>query len=616
MGGGGKARDDFERRIGRRRSGGDVEVGHVDVPIPTGLKARPGRCQVTLDWDLVDGAAGYLVHVAPGPDGPFLPLDHGGRDVLAVPHGPYVDTTGRPGDRRLYAVAAVVDVDRVGELSAPVEAASLPTGDAVVEIVVDAGRVVDDVHRPWRPMIGSEHLSHLMSTDRTGDRPIGEELAAALRAAHDVLGVGTVRAHAILGDDLGVYREVDGRTVHDFRGVDRVYDTVLSLGLRPVVELSYMPHDLASDPSKTVFDYAAIVSPPKDWRRWADLVHDLVAHLVRRYGLAEVRDHWAFEVWNEANLEVFWSGTPEEYFRLYDLTAAAVKSIDPELRVGGPASAAVGWIEQMLGHVDGSGAALDFVSTHTYGSPPLDLRPMLDRYGRTGTPLWWTEWGVSPTHFDAASDSVFGAVFLLRGMASAMGRIDALSYWVVSDHFEELGRPPALMHGGFGLRTVGDLRKPRWWALELLERLGPDRLSVAMSGDGGGSLVEALAARGDGGTVDVLVWNGTLDQTKAGGDSALERRVAVRIDGLGAGRYEMHHDRVDAEHSNVSGAWARIGGGADWPTERQWAELRAADRLEELRSPESVEPADGSVVVEFDLPMPGISFLELVPRSA
>jgi xylan 1,4-beta-xylosidase len=241
---------------------------------------------------------------------------------------------------------------------------------------------------------------------------------------------------------------------------------------------------------------------------------------------------------------------------------------------------------------------------------------MLDRHGRAGTPLWWTEWGVSPTHFDAASDSVFGAAFLLRGMASAMGRIDALSYWVVSDHFEELGRPPALMHGGFGLRTVGDLRKPRWWALELLERLGPERLAVDVSGDGGGSLVEALAARRDDGAVGVLVWNGTLDQTKAGGDPALGRRVSVLLDGLVAGRYEMHHFRVDAEHSNVSEAWARIGGGADWPTERQWAELRATDRLEELCSPESVEPADGSVVVEFDLPMPGISFLELVPRSA
>ena len=112
-------------------------------------------------------------------------------------------------------------------------------------------------------MIGSEHLSHMLSTDTTGGRVIGEELTSALKAAHDELGVSHVRAHAILGDDLGVYREVDGEPVHDFAGVDRVYDHLRSIGMYPVVELSFMPHDLASDPSKTVFEYAAIVSPPQ-----------------------------------------------------------------------------------------------------------------------------------------------------------------------------------------------------------------------------------------------------------------------------------------------------------------------------------------------------------------
>jgi xylan 1,4-beta-xylosidase len=195
-----------------------------------------------------------------------------------------------------------------------------------------------------------------------------------------------------------------------------------------------------------------------------------------------------------------------------------------------------------------------------------------------------------------------------------MGRIEALSYWVVSDHFEELGRPPALLHGGFGLRTVGDLRKPRWWALELLERLGPRRLDVTVSGDGGGSLVEALAARQDDGTVGVLMWNGTLDQSKAGGDDALARRITARVTGVGRTAYLVRHFRVDAEHSNISSAWERIGGGTDWPDDAQWAQLAQADQLDELHPARSLEPGD-ELVVGFDLPMPGISYLELTPEA-
>lgn len=605
------ARTDFETRLGR--ASGEAGGAGVSLPAPAGLTARPGRAQVTLSWEPVDGAAGYLVHVAESADGPFEPLDHQGRDVLSVPHGPYADTTGTPGVERWYAVAAVASVDHVGELSDPIPAASTDGDGEPVGIVVDAGSDEGELDRPWTPMIGSEHLSHALSTDRTGGHEIGAELRAALRAAHDELGVRTVRAHGILCDDLGVYREAGGEPVYDFGGVDRVYDLVLELGLRPIVELSFMPRDLASDPSATVFEYGAIISPPKDWDRWYDLVRAFVAHLVDRYGLEEVRDRWAFEVWNEANLEVFWSGTPEEFFRLHDVAARAVKDVDEGLRVGGPASAAAGWIDQLLAATK---EPLDFVSTHTYGSPPLDLRPVLARHGRAGTPIWWTEWGVTPTHFNEVSESVFAAVFLLRGMRSSMGRLEALSYWVVSDHFEELGRPPALFHGGFGLRTVGELHKPRWWALAMLAALPSRRLAVTASGDGADSLVESLAALDpSSGRAAALVWNGTLDQSKAAGSLALARRVELRFTGLPDGDYELRHHRVDDDHSCVPAVWRRIGGGADWPTDAQWAQLRAADRLDQLHPPRVVTAAGGVVEVAFDLPNPAMSLVELVPAG-
>ncbi|WP_456844212.1 GH39 family glycosyl hydrolase [Cellulomonas sp. P5_C6] len=593
------ARTDWEARIGRRSD----TMGAGEIPVlapPSGVYAAPGVGQVTLHWDPVDGAVGYQVLR----DG--VPLDHHGGDVLAVPHGPYADTTGEPGVPHRYAVATVTDVDVTGPAGSEVVAASLPAdAPAEVEVLVDLQSVVRDLPRPWRPMIGSEHLSLLLSDETVGGQSIAADLTGALRAAHDELGVSTVRAHAILCDDLGVYREIDGEPVHDFSGVDATYDALLALGLRPVVELSYMPRDLAADPSVTVFDYAAIVSPPKDWDRWASLITALTQHLVDRYGLEEVRSQWSFEVWNEPNLEVFWSGTREEFWRLYDVTVRAVRAVDDELVVGGPSTAAAGWVDGLLEHVAGSGAPVDFVSTHTYGNAPLDLRATLARHDRQDAQIWWTEWGVSPTHFGNANDGVFSAAFLARGMRSAAGRIHALSYWVVSDQFEELGRPPRLLHGGFGLRTVGELRKPRWWALWLLEQLGVDEVAATVTGDGADSLVEAWASRDDD-RVAVALWNGTLDQTKVDGSAELARTVRVVLDGVPDGSWVVRESRVDADHSNIAAVWASMSGGADWPTDEQWSALRAADVLSVTE-----RPWDGTDVT-VELPNPSIVLVELV----
>lgn len=602
---------EWERLTWARAGASTADFPALSAPL--GVVARPGRGQVTLDWEPVEGAAGYVVRRADAPYGPYAPIEIGEPWVRPVPHPPLTDTTGEPGGEAWYTVAAVAAVDDHGQpASEPVAATSRRGGDARCRVVIDAGAVVGDLHRPWRPMIGSERLSQLEHGVGPGGRHIGEEFAEALRMAHDELGVRAVRAHAILHDDLGVYRELDGRPEHDFTTVDRVYDRVLELGLRPIVELSFMPRDLASDPTKTVFHYDAIVSPPKDWDRWGALVGDLAAHLVERYGLDEVR-MWGFEVWNEANLDVFWSGTRDEYFRLYDVSAAAVKAVDARLPVGGPASAAVAWVDDTLAHVNESGAPLDFLSTHTYGNAPLDLRPIAARHGRAGLPLWWTEWGAHATHFNLAHDSVWSAAYLVRGMVSAMDRIDALAYWTISDHFEELGRPSTLLHGGFGLLAVGNLRKPRWWGQWMLEQLGSSRLAVSVDGDGAGDLVDAIAARDADGKVTIVVWNGTLDVTKSGGDPLLDREVTIDVTGLDATGYRVRHRRLDHDHSDLNATWSRLARGRDWPDEDDWRCLGQADILQDLHPPSRLRPGSGRLALAFALPMPSVSLLELEP---
>jgi len=566
---------------------------------------------VTIDWSPVAGAAGYLVHRSPDADGPFEPIDQHTGDVLAVPHGPYLDTTGAPDGEARYAVSSVPTIESEGnELSSPV-AARPGAGDGTVRVRVDADRVVGPVARPWRPIIGSEHLALLLRGAGAGGRDVGAELADAFRIVQEELGVRAVRAHAILDDTLGVYRDGREGPVHDFSKVESVLDRLLATGLRPIVELSFMPRDLAADPYATVFAYGAIISPPRDHDRWAALVRDLVAHLAERYGRDEVRQ-WAFEVWNEPNLQLFWSAAESDYFRLYEVTARAVKSVDGAFRVGGPATAAAGWIDDLLDHCRAGDVPLDFLSTHTYGMAPLDLRPIAARHGRPDLPLWWTEWGISSGHGAPVNDTAWAAPIVARGMRSAAGRLDALAYWVASDHFVELGEAPTLFHGGFGLLTIGNLRKPRFWAIAMLERLGEDELASEMDGDGAGSLVEAWASRDRDGRIAIAAWNGTLDQSRANGDPALDRAVSLQIGGLRPGTYELRHHRIDADHSTIVRTWERLGM-PDWPDEAGWRRLRAADRLEALEPPRRVRPDGGRIDLAFDLPMPAMSLIELLP---
>lgn len=590
------------------------------LPAPERIKAEGGTAQITLRWSTVSGAVGYRIYRATSPEGPFVLLDHGGGDVLEYPLTTYVDTAVLPGHTYWYQVAAVASKDGPsGEPSPPV--AARPEFKVPPPLLA---RVSTNVREgSWEPvweMVGSEHLSLLLSEERIGGIPIGEDLEQAFRRAHRELGVRYVRAHAILSDDLEVYREVNGRPRYDFSRIAQVYDRLLATGLKPVVELSFMPRDLAKNPEDRVFLYGAIPSPPKSFALWGELVGKLTRFLVERYGLEEVRQ-WAFEVWNEPNLDVFYTGNPRQasYFRLYETAARAIKAVDGGLRVGGPATAAAGWIEEFLSFVTSKRVPLDFVSSHTYGNYPLRLGEALKRYGLQ-VPVWWTEWGPGPSYNNPEADGAFPAPFALNGIKAAQGQAAYLAHWVLSDLFEELGRPGQLFHGGFGLLTVGGLRKPKYWAFYLANQARGERLKMELFGDGAGSLIDGVATRKSDGSIHVLLWNGSLDHGKASGHPLLDRRVRLCLEGL-EGRYRAFLARVDNWHSNILARYRELYGFdllPDWPRDsKEWEALREADRLDE-RELALPEPENGACRWSWtlDLPNPGVLRLRLEPLSS
>lgn len=596
-----QARQDWEQRIYRRLTDTSTASEDFALPAPASVTAMSAIGHVRLSWDEVDGAAGYLIERT-GPDGVRRLVQHGGSDVPAVAGTTFADTGLQDGAGYLYRVGAVAGAEYPAwEWSEEVSARILTGTPKAVEVAVDASTSVGELDRVWR-MVGSERMTQLRFGDDGNGNDIGTEFAAALRQAHEDLGMTSVRAHAILHDDNHVVTRADDGTLrYDFDEVDRLYDQILGIGLKPVVELSFMPAAIARDPGQTVFVYHGIISPPADFGAWGAVVEALARHLVDHFGIDEVAQ-WPFEVWNEPNLEVFWSGTQEEYFRLYDSAAHAVKSVDQRLLVGGPSTAAAEWVESLAAHCEKESVPLDFATSHTYGNLPLDSRKALGRHGYGDIPVWWTEWGVGSTHFGGIHDGVSGAPFVLSGFAAVQGRLDALAYWVISDHFEELGRPPALFHNGFGLLTVGNLRKPRYWGVHLAAHQGDALLASTVDGDGADVLVQAWATRHDDGTVDVLLWNGTINAELMHGDPRLHRVVSLQVNGLPATSYDARLARVDADHSNIVTSHSP---GADWPDADGWRRLHDADQLHEEQLAR-VTPQQGTTIFQIPLPQPGV----------
>ena len=319
-----------------------------------------------------------------------------------------------------------------------------------------------------------------------------------LTYAHRECGFEYIRMHGLFCDDMGVYREDKGSPQYNWQYIDELYDFLHSIGMKPFVELGFMPGGLASG-SKTIFWWRGNVTPPKDMNKWANFIHAFVLHAQDRYGDAEVRT-WYFEVWNEPNLGGFWAGTQQQYFDLYAATARAIKSVSADYKVGGPGTAGCGWVPEFIRFCDTNHAPVDFISTHTYGVQS----GYLDEHGDAGTvlspdpnsifgdvkrvrrqiaesampklDLHFTEWSASYTPADPVHDSYHSAAYILDKLKKCGDAAQSMSYWTFTDIFEESGPRWESFHGGFGLINYEDINKPAFYAYQFLNRLGTTEL--------------------------------------------------------------------------------------------------------------------------------------------
>lgn len=468
----------------------------------------------------------------------------------------------------------------------------------------------------WRECVGTGRMNLALRADYR------DSLAQVQRD----IGFRHIRGHGLLSDDMGLLRtdEVGGRTHtrYAFTYVDQVHDFFLDVGIRPFLELGFMPSQLASG-DQTVFWWKGNVTPPRDHAEWVALVQALLRHQIERYGIEEVR-RWPVEVWNEPNLAGFWKDADQAaYFRLFEETARAVKDVDAELQVGGPAicgGSDDAWWAPFADFVTSRDVPIDFVSRHAYATGPTQEIPFgtyqtlqppawllgefdvprryLEGTALAGLPVHITEFNTSYRPDNPIHDTAYNAAYLAPVLAGGGDLVDSFSYWTFCDVFEETNVPTSFFHGGFGMLTHRQVPKPTYHLYAFMARMGRD---VLARGD------DHLVCADPDGRVTVLAWQ-PVGGTE-GGDAAAEHRVELSLPVRGDVAFALR-ERVNEHDGNAFAAWRELGRPMS-PTARELDLLRtcAAPAVEH----DVLRVHDGRVDLDLVLSRHEVTFVELTP---
>ena len=422
----------------------------------------------------------------------------------------------------------------------------------------DAARVPHKKH--WQFCVGSGHAQLALRTD----------YARQLKFIHDELGIERVRFHGIFCDDMRTRANLselfpvpgsEKFTEENFRACGLAYDNVLEAGMKPLVELSFMPRALSKNNGSGPFYYKPCVDMPADDEEWAGYIQRFIRFLIHRYGLEEVRT-WLFEVWNEPDLQVvFFAEDKDAYFHLYEVTARAIKAVDPELKVGGPSTSGSKWIPSFLEFCRQNDIPVDFVTTHQYAGDPLggieekgedepeqageswpermarmgerlavledhsvlsglrainpdqsETTDMEDDHFRKNSaiakkqagdlPLYYTEWNINATFSAYTNDTRKEAAYDVKNALDVADNLDGSSIWCFSDIFEELHPFVQEFHGGFGMLSQSGIPKPVFYGMKLLADAPDTRLDLGEGSTSGEIGIAAFRGEAVNGSAD------------------------------------------------------------------------------------------------------------------
>ena len=461
----------------------------------------------------------------------------------------------------------------------------------------------------WQMGLGNCHAFLLHRTD----------MCEHIKLAHDELGIKYIRCHGVLDDDMLTYQRIgDCRMFStiplqnrireiNFRQVGHVYDNLLACGVKPFVELSFMPSALAKG-KKLGLRYDPNICMPRSMDEWAEHIRRLIRFLLDRYGKEEV-ESWYFEVWNEPDLGIFFAGTQEDYFKLYEVTARAVKSVDEKLRVGGPSTSACKWLSEFLDFCDQNHVPCDFVSTHHYPGDAFgnvfDIKHMMSTVwkaarkqkplGETirdmffqpetvkgwerGTlakmdreakrqvgdrPLFITEWNSMAVFGAPIHDEKYSAAFAVSTCLGLNNSLAAYMFWCCSDLFEEQFMLPKPFVGSFGIVSNDGIPKPNFWGFKMLSQLYPQRLELTDIG------AFDCGAFTDGENVQILLTAQSVDCSEKKRHS-----MAFTLDFEAA---NVTVQRIDDERCNPKRLWQEMGE-PDNLTQEQILEIKEKSAL-------------------------------------